>query len=59
MALKHISSPIQPKVTPNSPALCFERDLEDLVPVEHVHSARNEGKIVAATRDSELPNQNA
>jgi hypothetical protein len=48
----------QTKVTPDLPALRLERYLENLVPIEDVHAPRDEGEIVAATRDSELPDQN-
>jgi len=54
-----LSIPVQPKVTPNSPALRLKRDLEELIPIEKVHATRNEGEIVAATRNSELSNQDA
>ena len=52
-------TPSQTKVTPDFPTLRLERDLEKLVPVENVHTARNEGKVVAAARDSEFPDQSA
>jgi hypothetical protein len=54
-----LSTTVQPKVTPNSPALCLKRDLENLIPVEQIHAARDESKVVAATRNSELSDQHA
>ena len=51
--------PFQTKVTPNLPTLRLKRNLEKLVPVENVHSTRNEGKVVAAARDGELSDQSA
>jgi hypothetical protein len=50
--------PSQTKVTPDFPTLCLERNLEKLVPVENVQTTWNEGKVVAATRDSKCSDQN-
>ena len=44
----------QTEVTPDFPALRLEGNLENLVRIENVHAARDEGKVVATTRDSEL-----
>ena len=52
-------TPSQTKVTPDFPTLRLERNLEKLVPVENVHTTRNEGKVVAATRDSKFADQGA
>lgn len=50
-------NPSQTEVSPDFPTLRLERNLEKLVPIEDVHAARDEGKVVAATRDSELSDQ--
>jgi hypothetical protein len=46
--------PTQAKVSLHCPALSLNSNLENFVCVEDVDSTWNEGKIVAATRDSEL-----
>jgi hypothetical protein len=52
-------TPSQTKVTPDFPTLRLECNLEKLVPVENVQTTWHEGKVVAATRDSERSDQSA
>lgn len=59
----HLQQPpdhlIKTEVPLDSPPLRLKIDLENLVPIEQVHAARDEGEVVAAAGDGELSNENA
>ena len=47
----------QPEIPRHSPALSLDRDLEQLVRVEYIHSIGNEGEVVHAPVNHELADQ--
>ena len=47
------------EIAPNNPALSLDGNLEQLVRVENVQSAGDEGEVVAAARNGELADEDA